>query len=97
MRTSESTMYKRIKYSIVSVLFGVFGLHRFMRNQYISATLYLGMLGIAVYFVGNPQNTMISAVIIMCLLVSCLADALSMLITGRFFFDEKNVSVDLRL
>lgn len=39
--TAEYDLKQKLKYVTVALFFGTFGLHRFMRHQYISATAFL--------------------------------------------------------
>jgi len=93
MNVSEYQLSKKIKYTMVAIVFGVFGLHRFMRHQYISATLFLVVFGVSVLFIGNPGKVFYIMTSMAILYILAILDALSMAVSGRFYLDEKNVKV----
>jgi len=90
---AEYQLKHKIKYVIVALCFGLFGLHRFTRHQYISATAYLVSLGVSVFFVGQPDKLSLVFVGLSVIVILAWIDAICMALTGRFYLDEKNVTV----
>lgn len=93
MQNIEYQLNKKIKYVLIAIVFGVFGLHRFIRHQYISAVIYLVTFGMSVLLIGNPGKVFYVTFSLTLLFSLALIDALSMAISGRFYLDEKNVKV----
>lgn len=84
---------QRIKFAIVSVVFGIFGLHRFMRHQYLSGFGFLIVFGAMVFMIGNPTKLSIVVVGLVILLILAVIDAITMLSRGRFYLDEQHVKI----
>lgn len=91
--TAEYDLKQKLKYVTVALFFGTFGLHRFMRHQYISATAFLVSLGVSVFFVGQPDKLSLVFVSLSVIAVLACIDAICMALTGRFYLDEKNVKI----
>ena len=92
---TEYLLIRKLKYAVVAVFFGCFGLHRFMRKQYVSGFLFMLLLGLGVIFIGNPSKTVFVTISFITVIFLALIDALCMMIKGRFYLDEKYVKIDM--
>ena len=92
---TEYLLIRKLKYAVVAVFFGCFGLHRFMRKQYVSGFLFMFLFGLNVIFIGNPSKTVFVTIIFIIVMFLVLIDALCMMIKGRFYLDETYVKIDV--
>ena len=93
MNACEYAPRQKLKYTLVALCFGLFGLHRFMRHQYVSGMAFLIVLFVIVMMVGQPDKLALVTYGFTLLAVMALADALTMAVMGRFYLDEKNVKI----
>mgnify|MGYP001117801523 CR=1 FL=1 len=89
----EFSWTSRIKYALMAMLFGMFGLHRFARGQIKSGLLLLVIFGASVFYIGNAHTLYITLAGIALTTLLAWVDALCMIINGRFYTDEKNVKI----
>lgn len=93
MDPAEYSPRQKLKYTLVALCFGLFGLHRFMRHQYVSGTVYSIVLFIIVMLIGQPDKIAIVTVGLSLLAILALLDALTMAMVGRFYLDERHVKI----
>ena len=87
----ESEWSSRIKYAVMALIFGVFGLHRFTRGQIKSGIVLLILFGVSVSSIGNPNSLTFTTIGVSIAAIIAVFDVATMLIQGRFFLDEQNV------
>ena len=92
---TEYLLTKKLKYAVVAIIFGCFGLHRFMRKQYVSGFLFMLLFGLSVIFIGSPSKTGFVMITFITVMFLVLIDALCMMIKGRFYLDETYVKIDV--
>lgn len=92
---TEYLLTKKLKYAGVAIIFGCFGLHRFMRKQYVSGLLFMLLFGVSAFFIGSPSKTVFITITSMIVMFLVLIDALCMIIKGRFYLDETYVKIDV--
>jgi TM2 domain-containing membrane protein YozV len=92
---TEYLLIRKLKYAGVAIFFGCFGLHRFMRKQYVSGFLFMLLFGLSVIFIGNPSKTVFVTITFIIVMFLVLIDALCMIIKGRFYLDETYVKIDV--
>ena len=90
---TEFSWTSRIKYAVMAICFGMFGLHRFARGQIKSGLLLLVVFGASVFYIGNASTLYITLAGVTLTIAFAWLDALCMLIKGRFYTDEQNVRV----
>ncbi len=87
----ESDWSSRIKYAIMALIFGVFGLHRFARGQIKSGIVLLIIFGVSVSSIGNPNSLIFTTTGVSIVAIIAVFDLFTMLIQGRFLLDEQHV------
>jgi|GEM_PF-3180471 len=91
----EFATTQRLKFALFAFMFGVIGIHRLARRQYISACVLLFSFCVAVFLLGVSQLAEFTFYAFVIIFVIAVLDGLSMLIFGRFFLDEKNVKINV--
>ena len=89
--TIEVEWSSRVKYAIMALVFGTFGLHRFARGQIKSGIILLIIFGVSVSSIGNPNTISYTLLGISLTALIAIIDVFTMLIQGRFYVDEGNV------
>ena len=87
----ESEWSSRIKYVVMALIFGVFGLHRFARGQIKSGIGLIIIFGVSVSSIGNPNSLTFTTIGVSISAIIAVFDVVTMLIQGRFFLDEQNI------